>query len=236
VLQSSAVNLTVGNELIGYGVAGAHAAHTQSNGTNTNTGLLHLGFDTGSVGTYNLSGNGVLQAQTNNALVYIGENGIGVFNQSGGSFTVGSVSANTPLYLGYAAGSSGTYNLSGGTLTTYSPEFIGFNVSTIFSAVGSFVQTGGTHTAATIYLGYHTGSSGIYNLSGTGTLSVTAYEAIGTNNGIATFTQTGGTHTTATLDIAASSGAGSNARGIYNLGGTGLLAVTGSRSGTASAS
>ncbi len=42
---------------------------------------------------------------------YIGRSGTGTVSQSGGKHTVGS-----NLNLGYLSGSSGTYNLTGGTL------------------------------------------------------------------------------------------------------------------------
>ena len=72
---------------------------------------------------------------------------IGVVNQSGGtvSFTGG-----TAMLLGNGTNTVGTYNLSGGTLTT------------------------GTYSASNrgVMLGVNTGCSGIFNLSGTGTLSL----------------------------------------------------------------
>ena len=66
------------------------------------------------------------------------------------------------LYLGYYPGSSGTYNLSGGSLSAPA-ETIGVLVG----GVGVFNQSGGTNTVTDdLTLGYRSGSSGTYNLSG----------------------------------------------------------------------
>jgi hypothetical protein len=73
----------------------------------------------------------------------IGLNGTGNFNQIGGTNTLGS-----ELDLGYYAGSSGTYSLSGGSLIMNGEELIGFNGS------GTFTQSGGTHTVGgNVYIG-----------------------------------------------------------------------------------
>ena len=59
--------------------------------------------------------------------------------QSGGTNSVAGY-----LYLGYNAGSSGTYNLSGsGLLSAGYSEYIGYSGS------GSFTQSGGTNSAST---------------------------------------------------------------------------------------
>jgi autotransporter-associated beta strand protein len=80
---------------------------THSAGSNT-LSRLYLGDETGSRGTYNLSGSGILSTTD---VMKVGHSGTGIFTQSGGTHTV-----STALYLGYYAGSSGTYNLNGGTL------------------------------------------------------------------------------------------------------------------------
>ena len=87
--------------------------------------------------------------------------------------------------LGYYAGSSGTYNLSGGTLNmavtpSLGQEYVGYG------GAGTLVQSGGVNNALEIYLGYQAGSTGTYQLSG-GTVTADQTD----NNG--TFTQTGGT-------------------------------------------
>ena len=75
----SAVN---GSQYVGYSGAGTF---TQSGGTNSNRGL-YLGLNTGSSGTYSLSGTGVLSATGE----YVGNSSAaGSFQQSGGSNATG---------------------------------------------------------------------------------------------------------------------------------------------------
>ena len=64
------------------------------------------------------------------------------------------------------------------------------------------------------------GASGTYNLSGTGSLTVSGNEIIG-ENGSGAFTQSGGTNTTASLIL----GDQTSGNGTYTLSGTGSLAV-----------
>lgn len=141
---------------------------------------------------------------------YIGQNSTGTLTQGGFTNTV-----NNNLKLGQNAGASGTYNLSGGTLSVGGNEYVGY------SDTGSFTQTGGTHTVTGILmLAAKDGSTGTYNLSG-GSLSVGAYEAAG-YSGTGTFTQSGGSHTVAALYLGTAAGAS----GTYNLSG-GSLSVGG---------
>ena len=92
---------------------------------------------------------------------YVGFSGTGSFTQSGGT---NSISSNS-FYLGYNAGSSGTYSLSGGQLSA-SYEYVGY------SGTGTFTQSGGTNSISYyLYLGYNAGGSGTYSLSGSGQLS-----------------------------------------------------------------
>ena len=92
-------------EYIGYSGTGSF---TQSGGTNSVSGSLYLGYNSGSSGTYNLSGSGLLSAPSE----YIGYSGTGSFTQSGGTNTISG-----SLVLGQNAGSTGTYNLNGGLLS-----------------------------------------------------------------------------------------------------------------------
>ena len=93
-----------GDENVGYSGSGSF---TQSGGTN-NTHGLELGCGTGTRGSYNLSGAGVLNA---NGFESIGSAGRGSFTQSAGT-------NNTAfLQLGQVAGGNGTYNLNGGLLS-----------------------------------------------------------------------------------------------------------------------
>jgi len=93
-------------EYVGYSGTGIfkHSAGVNSNSV---SGDLTLGFHSGANGTYNLSGTGHLYEDYE----YIGDLGVGTFNQSGGTNSV-----SNSLYLGFGSDSSGTYNLTGGTL------------------------------------------------------------------------------------------------------------------------
>ncbi len=135
-------------------------------------------------GTVELSG-GSLAA----SYEYLGNNGAGNFTQSGGANTVTDY-CNHGLFLAYNAGSSGSYNLSGSGLLSASNEYVGY------SGAGTFTQSGGTNNTIPVsgglYLGYNPGSSGSYNLSGSGLLS--GYSEYVGYSGTGTFTQSGGTN------------------------------------------
>lgn len=121
-----------------------------------------------------------------------GEPGTAIFNQSGGNHNVRRLA-----FWGY--GNDVTYNLSGsGTLTVAEYELMS----------GTFNQTGGNH----IVDGWLDIDFGIYNLSGTGNLSVDGNEILGRDGVVGTFNQMGGNHyVNGNLII------GTAAEGIYNL-------------------
>jgi len=198
---------------------GGSGSFSQSGGANNASGLaLGTDFVTGSAGTgaYNLSGGSL---QVGYLGEYIGaDGGSGSFTQSGGTHTV-----TNGLWLGSdyfitGTGGTGSYNLSGGSLQVNGPEYIGDSNS----GSGSFTQTGGTHTVASLYLGSDslgTGfpGTGSYNLTG-GSLSA-GYESIG-DSGTGAFTQSGGSHrVSGTLFLGYNPGAS----GTYNLSGGSLL-------------
>ena len=70
---------------------------------------------------------------------YVGRNGTASLVQSGGTNAVSSY-----LYLGYNAGDSGTYNLSGSGLLSAPYDGIGFVGN------GSFTQSGGTNSVSSV--------------------------------------------------------------------------------------
>ena len=70
---------------------------------------------------------------------YVGSSGTGTFSQSGGTNTIIETEP-TGMYVGYNAGGSGAYNLSGSGLLTTSMQYVGY------STTGNFNQTGGTNT------------------------------------------------------------------------------------------
>src|SRR5208282_1292956 len=141
----------------------------------------------------------------------VGSSGTGIFMQSGGTNSVVNAGLFGTLYLGYNAGGSGTYSLSGGQLVA-SNEYAGS------SGAGTFVQSGGTNSVGTLYLGYNAGS-GTYSLSGSGQLAA-AFEYVG-SSGTGTFTQTGGTSSIGTLCLGNSAGS----VGTYTLSGSGQISA-----------
>jgi autotransporter-associated beta strand protein len=126
---------------------------TQSGGTNSITGFLELGVNSGGSGTYSLN-SGLVSAAAGDE--FVGNSGSGTFTQSGGTNNM----AGSLLFLGYNAGSSGAYNLKGGVLTAEF-AYVGYSGS------GVFTQSGGTNTiGSTFQIGATAGSSGTYNLDG----------------------------------------------------------------------
>ncbi|MEI8373857.1 MAG: hypothetical protein WCJ35_13600, partial [Planctomycetota bacterium] len=123
---------------------------------------LYLGYTSGSTGSYQLSG-GTLSS----GYQYVGRYGTGSFTQSGGVNSVIPYSSTYSgvLNLGYYSGSSGTYSLSNGQLTTYQTN-VGYYSSQ--TCTGIFNQSGGTHTVNYLTVG----STSKYNLTG-GLLQIT---------------------------------------------------------------
>ena len=147
--------LSAGSCYVGYGGEGLIR---QSGGEAAFAGNLQMARS-GGVGTYELSGTGVL-ASTD---VYVGYSGTGSFDQSGD--TVHSVAER--LHIGYEDGwnqGTGTYYLRAGTLLA--PEL---HVGSTFTASGTMVQTGGTATVGRLFVtpsGRYELSGGVLNLTG----------------------------------------------------------------------
>jgi fibronectin-binding autotransporter adhesin len=205
------------DEYVGYQGTGYF---NQSGGTNTVGGLyLSVGDQAGGNGTYSLSGTGSVTTPE----IDVAYKGTGNFNQSGGTVTI--TGNNSALYVGNDSGSNGAYTLSGtgtlnvstGTGNNANEEYVG-NYGT-----GQFNQSGGTNSAAFVTVGYYSGASGTYALSG-GSLAVSADEIVGENPGAAAnFNQTGGTNTVNGFLTVGNSG-GSN--GTFTLGGIGSLSAS----------
>jgi hypothetical protein len=122
--------LSTNTEIVG---ENGHGKFTQSSGSNTATSLL-VGHNSGSNGSYSLSGNGSLTAGGEG----IGLTGTGAFTQSGGTHAV-----SNNLVLGEFGAGSGTYTLSNGSLVG-GAEFVGF------SGTGTFSQSGGTNRTSVL--------------------------------------------------------------------------------------
>ena len=206
--SAAAASSSAYDEYVGYSGTGTF---TQSGGTNSvSYGSLYLGYNAGSSGTYSLSGSGQLSARLRvRGLVRHGDlHAVGRDQQSA-----------SYLYLGDNAGGSGTYNLSG------SGHALGLRrVRGLRPARGpSRSRAGPTISTATTVrsiLAVNAGSSGTYNLSGSGLLSANS-EYVG-YSGTGTFTQSGGTHSIAN-SLYLGYNAGSS--GTYSLSGSGQLSA-----------
>lgn len=111
-----------------------------------------------------------------------------------------------------ASGAGATLDQGQDSLTAYD-EFSGY------TGTGSFIQTGGTNTMLDqLFLGWGSGSSGTYALSGSGAL-VAPVELVG-DSGTGTFTQSGGTNKVTSVYV------GNNGHGSYTLSAGSLSAGT----------
>ncbi len=193
-LSGSGLLLTIdAGQYIGYSGAGNF---NQSGGTfRFDQQQLIIGFNTGSAGTYLLSGTGTLTANGDESVAV---NGAGSFIQSGGLNNIGG-----GLYLGRGTGSTGTYTLTGtGVLLVSGGEYVGS------SSLGMFSQNGGTNKIKSSgYLAIQSGS--FYSLSG-GSLLAPSLSISSTGS----FTQSGGT---AIFSNLTGSGTATLTGGIFNL-------------------
>ena len=125
------------------GGSGAGSLSQSGGSCSLHTSLLAGVGPTGS-GTYTLGG-GSLSAD----MEIIGSRGVAIFSQSGGCNTVVKEDGVTgTFFLGQNPGSTGTYALSGGTLSAPF-EYVGYQSG----ASGLFQQTGGLNSATTILIG-----------------------------------------------------------------------------------
>jgi hypothetical protein len=161
------------------------------------TGILGLGSFSGNVGTYNLLSTGSLTA----AQVKVGEEGTGVFNQSGGTATV------TEFKLGTWTTGTGRAELSGGQLNA--------NYLTVGErGDGSFKQTGGTVRTDYLQVLYHEAEAGkqaSYSLSGGMLQSYWLSVGNGVSSAEARFEQTGGNVEADSVGINGSTGKSNHA-------------------------
>ena len=213
-----------GGEYVAYSGGGTVS---QSGGTHQVGADLLIGYNTGSVGTYNLSGFGSLAVNSTESIGFLGA---GTFTQNGGTNVA------PRLFAGYGYGSSGTYNLISGTLTIRLPNTSGlFDEIVGWSGNGHFVQTGGMNNTRRLALGVAAGITAIYDLNG-GALNVDFDEYVGLSGGISTFNQRSGTNTITGIGTTFQVGnvvggvlrIGQNtgSDGTCNLSGTGVLSVT----------
>jgi len=134
-LTGSGATLSPQDVLLGYGSSGII---NQSAGECNVADCLSIGSSqSGSVGTYNLSGGSLSVGGHLECGTYLS----GTFNQTAGTVTV-----NGTLYIGQYAGAEGEYNLGGGTLIA--PTVIVGNAGN-----GEFNWTGGTLSGNSMTVG-----------------------------------------------------------------------------------
>lgn len=182
----SAGSLAAGTAIVGNSGTGIF---NQSGGMHTLSGSIFdgslvVGGNSGSNGTYNLSGTGNLIANSGT----IGQSGTGTFTQTSGTHTVTST-----LAIAQNVGSYGTYNLQGGLLKANTIDIVNagtaaFNFTGGTLAVGQFtgnlVNNGGTlapgnSPGTTNITGNYTQSAaGIFAVEIGGLLAGTEYDVL----------------------------------------------------------
>ncbi len=116
---------------------------------------------------------------------YLGFSGTGSFTQTGGAVYLPPEVVVAPvLVLGDGPGSTGIYNLSAGSFTSWFTMVGG-------SGTGIFTQTGGV-SSDSLSLGENPGSDGTYNLIAGSNQTLDIFVGLG---GTGSFIQTGGTNT-----------------------------------------
>lgn len=212
---------------IGY-YAGSTGSYNLSSGLITN-GWLRTGGSAGSVGTFTLSGDGVVKIGTD---AYVGNGGTGRLTQSGGTWDnggntlrvagdtggngtyvmTGGTLTNATVTLGYGSGASGTVTMNGGTMSLAAKTF---TVGSAASSTGRFDMTGGVLTNARVSIASDAGSTGAMTLSGNAQVWLSSQMQVA-NSGSGNLLQTGGTLNGNNNIVFASVGSGS---GIYTISG-----------------
>ena len=172
-------SVTTGYMYIGkYGGVGSYEI---SDGTLDVTGIV-MGEGTGSNGTFTQTGGTVT---VGNGAFLVGNNGTGTYSISGSS----ALNMSCITFIGNTATGDGTFNQSGGTVSTNYKIVVGE------SGTGHYNMTGGTTTCANVILAENSGSDGYFEQDG-GSFTTTGKISIG-SKGVGTMTLNGGSITAA---------------------------------------
>jgi hypothetical protein len=199
----STPSLVVGHGLVGGG-GSATGSYTMAEGATLNATTESIGKDGGrgsfvqnggyhstatlivgdrGTGTFTLGPAGLTASRA-----VIGNHAAGAFTQTDGGHNVTGGGPDDGLRLGVGALGVGTYDLSGGTLTTVRTH-VGVD------GRGTFRHAGGTHYANSgLTVAPAAGGTGEYVLSGDGFLRSQAVVTVGGGGGRASFVQSGGSH------------------------------------------
>jgi hypothetical protein len=207
--------IVAGTEYVGLGGQGTLNESGSSNTVNGNG--LFLGYSSSGVGTYNLSA-----ALTVATSEYVGYQGKGIFTQTAGSHAINGTGA-SGLYLGWTASGVGSFALAGGALAVASNEDIGCSGS------GTFIQSGGTNSTTSLYLGVDgagdglsASGSGSYNLTGGSLVTIGgspySYQVVG-YYGNGSFAQHGGSNTLGSTSLSVNLYVGyyGGSNGVYTM-------------------
>jgi len=194
------------------------------------TSSASIGSLPGATGAFDLTG--AAANWQNSGTLLVGDQGTGTFTISAGGQYIGG----GPVYIGSAAGSSGSLTVSGQSSFTPSgqPLFIGYN------GQGSFDLTdGATADTGDATLGYGAGSAGSVSVSGAGTSWLIGGDLVVGQDGTGTMTiSTGATVSNDNATIGLGSGGDTSSATISGLGSQwttgGLLTIGSSGAGTLS--
>ena len=206
-------------EVIGQDGTGAF---TQSGGNHTVGTLaanqdLYIGQNADAIGTYTM--NNAAATLTVNGTELVGASATGSIIQFGGSFmqSAGNHTVTEYLTVGYLAGSTGSFALSGGNLSVATNGAANSLTEVIGQAgTGVFTQSGGNHTIGTpaanqvLHVGQTAGAVGTYSMTNTASiLTVNGTLLLGTDSGATgSFFLSNGTLTVTGPEFIGNSGTG----------------------------
>ncbi len=165
------------------GIANAsHGTYTLDNNGQLTSTTLVMGLNAGSTGTVEVAG-GQISLSGHGALS-VGNAGYGSMNQSGGTVRA---DGGWHARIGNDAGSQGFYTLSGGVFS-----FPALDVGR--AGTGVWMQTGGSVTNGTLFIGVESGAVGTYTLND-GTNVINSVFHVGREGGLGFLNLNGGSLT-----------------------------------------
>ena len=175
--------------IVGHNNAKGFVVH--SGGTiNVNNELFVGNENSGTEGTYTLSGSGALNVA--NEVIVGRESGTGILNVNGGTITT---TGNGNMYVGRRNG-TGTLNQTAGTISVIKEFGVGTrDDNKIGTGTYNLSGTGAITIANNIFIGKELGASGTMTMTG-GTMTGSDKLIIGHNQAMGALTQSGGTVTT----------------------------------------